>query len=61
MAALMTALTIPADGVSVLDQTFNRGKIRPVDTVEDGSLYALPLIVDMDASFRCDLRHRQTC
>lgn len=51
MATLITALTVPADGYTVLDQTFNRGRVRAIPTVEDGSLYSLPLIIEMTATF----------
>jgi len=51
MADLMTALSVPVDGVDVVDQTLTVGSGGPVAQVEDESLHALPLTIDMIATF----------
>jgi len=51
VADLMRKLSLPVDGRTVLDQTFTAGK--PCDAVlgEDFNERALPLTVDMEATF----------
>ena len=51
MAFLITALTVEVDQVTVYDQTFRTSKVRPLNSVEDGSIFVLPVAIDMDATF----------
>jgi hypothetical protein len=53
VAQLMRRLSMPVDGRHVLDQTFTAGSAHPAvaGTAEDFTEQALPLTVDMQASF----------
>lgn len=51
MASLMSALTLPVDGRAVADQTFTAGVPGPIASLKDDSVAALPLKIEMLASF----------
>lgn len=51
IAELIRRLSVPVDGRQVIDQTFAAGQPKPLEMVEDGSLRALPVTLDMIADF----------
>lgn len=51
MASLIKALTVEVDHLVVYDQTFSTGKVQSIMGVSDGGVLALPLTIDMDATF----------
>ena len=51
MAGLMAGLTIPVDHKTLIDQQFTAGQPVVVNTVPDQTIEALPLKVEMLASF----------
>jgi len=51
VAAVMRRLSLPVDGVTVLDQTFSAGSDGPAVPGEEGSERVKPLTVDLIGSF----------
>jgi hypothetical protein len=51
VAGLMRKLSMPVDGRNVLDQTFTAGSAHPAASGDEFSEQAMPLTVDMQASF----------
>jgi Tfp pilus assembly protein PilO len=51
VADLIRKLSLPVDGVNVVDQTFTAGTANDVDLGTAGTVRTMPLTVDMDATF----------
>jgi len=51
VAEMMRRLSLPVDGVTVRDQTFAAGEPKPASQQADIPFKAIPLTVELDASF----------